>query len=273
MSDLGDLKGPLLIFGGPCSNLQASEAIRAEARALGIPPEHCICTGDLTAYCANPRETVALIREWGCHVVMGNCEENLANDQNDCGCGFAEGTACDVLAREWYAHASSQIGRADRSWMGSLPRRIGFQFGSQRVVVIHGAVDTINRYVFASSPQADKREQAAQAGADIVIGGHSGIPFTQSLGDGRIWHNAGIIGIPANDGTCETWYSLMHLDEGAVRFEHRRLAYDHRAAAAAMRSVKLAEGYARALETGLWPSLDILPAQERAETGRRLELA
>ena len=273
MSDLGEIAGPLLIFGGPCSNLQATTAVRAEAAMLGIPPERCVCTGDVTAYCANPRETVALVREWGCHVVMGNCEENLANDAGDCGCGFAEGTACDVLAREWYAHASSLIGADDRAWMGRLPRRISFRCGTQRVVVIHGAVDTVNRYVFASSPEADKREQATRANADIIIGGHSGIPFTQRLADGRIWHNAGIIGIPANDGATDTWYSLMHSEGGAIRFEHRRLAYDFQSAAAAMREAHLADGYALALETGIWPSLDILPAKERGETGLPLAIA
>jgi hypothetical protein len=30
--------------------------------------------------------------------------------------------------------------------------------------------------------------------------------------------------------------------------------------------------YARALGTGLWPSMDVLPAIERAQQGKRLEL-
>ena len=35
--DLGTLEGSLLFFGGPCSNLQATQAIRAEAARLDIP--------------------------------------------------------------------------------------------------------------------------------------------------------------------------------------------------------------------------------------------
>ncbi|MGE0231104.1 MAG: metallophosphoesterase [Flavobacteriaceae bacterium] len=271
MIDLGALEGPLLIFGGPCSNLQATQAVRTRAQMLGIAPERCICTGDIAAYCAHPRETTDLVRDWGCHVVMGNCEESLASEADDCGCGFAEGTACDVLSRKWYAHASGALDAENRAWMGGLPRQIKFTLGGLNVVVIHGAFDRINRYVFASSPEADKSEQAARAGADIIIASHSGIPFTQHLADGRIWHNAGIVGIPANDGTTDTWYSLLHLEGGAPRFEHCRLAYDHQTAAAAMRRAGLADGYARALETGLWPSLDVLPAKERGETGRRID--
>ncbi len=49
-----------------------------------------------------------------------------------------------------------------------------------------------------------------------------------------------------------------------------RLAYDHHGTAATMRSWGHANGYARSLVTGLWPSLDVLPPAERAATGRRL---
>ncbi|HKL26714.1 MAG TPA: metallophosphoesterase family protein, partial [Desulfuromonadales bacterium] len=63
--DLGCLNGPVLIFGGPYSNLAATQAMRAKAEELEIPPERTICTGDVVAYCAEPRETVDLIRDWG----------------------------------------------------------------------------------------------------------------------------------------------------------------------------------------------------------------
>ena len=49
-----------------------------------------------------------------------------------------------------------------------------------------------------------------------------------------------------------------------------RLAYDHLAAAAAMRRFGHANGYARSLITGLWPSLDVLPPPERAATGKKI---
>ena len=37
---LGELTGPLLVFGGPYSNLQATQAMKAVARQRNIPPEH-----------------------------------------------------------------------------------------------------------------------------------------------------------------------------------------------------------------------------------------
>lgn len=245
-------------------------ALRAEADRLGIPPERCLCTGDVVAYCAEPVETADLIRGWGCPVVMGNCEESFAQNAEDCGCGFEEASACDVLLKEWFAFASARLDARRRAWMGELPRMIRFEWAGRTVAAIHGAADEINRYIFASTPAEEKCAQAELAGADIVLAGHCGIPFTQKLPGGRVWHNAGAIGMPANDGTPESWYSLLIPGEGAPRFEHRRLSYDHEGAASAMRAACLPEGYARALETGLWPSLDVLPPAERAAMGKPL---
>ena len=50
---------PILVFGGPYSNLRATQAMRARAEELGIPPSSTICTGDVVAYCAEPEETTA----------------------------------------------------------------------------------------------------------------------------------------------------------------------------------------------------------------------
>lgn len=76
--------------------------------------------------------------------------------------------------------------------------------------------------------------------------------------------------MPANDGTTDVWYGLMTPDDRGVVLSTHRLAYDHHGAAAAMRRSGHANGYARTLVTGLWPSLDILPPRERNETGERL---
>ena len=59
----------------------------------------------------------------------------------------------------------------------------------------------------------------------------------------------------------------------AIRFSHHSLQYDHRETAAKLRNAGLPEGYAATLETGLWPSLDILPAAEAALTGKPISLA
>lgn len=80
------------------------------------------------------------------------------------------------------------------------------------------------------------------------------------------------LGLPANDGTPRGWYSIAAPAGETVRLSHFGFGYDHRKAAAKMRANGLPEGYADCLETGLWPTLDVLLATERAAAGQALHL-
>lgn len=267
IQELGEIDGPLMVFGGPYSNLQATEALLAEARCRGIPPQRMLCTGDVVAYCGDPQATVDAIRAAGVAVVMGNCEESLGADGEDCGCGFEAGSSCDLLSAQWFACARRALDAEAKAWMAGLPRRIDLTLGGRRLSAIHGGVSAINRFVFPATPAADKAAELAESGADGVIAGHSGLPFTEIVA-GRLWHNAGVIGLPANDGTPRVWYALLSPAEDGLLIEHQALDYDHAAAARAMRANSLPEPYAAALENGLWPADDIMPAGDRKRRGR-----
>jgi predicted phosphodiesterase len=262
------LEPPVLVFGGPYSNLRALAALRERADALGIPASHCICTGDVVAYCAEPEETTAAMRAWGCHVIAGNCEEQLAAGAEDCACGFEPGSECDTLAKGWYPFANARMSVESRAWMAALPRTLTGTIGGRTFRVIHGGVDVINRFIFASEREVIATE-LEQASADIILAGHAGVPFIEKVGR-RTWFNPGVIGMPANDGTPEIWYGLIGVEGRDLVLSTHRLSYDHVGAAAAMRRWGHANGYARTLVTGLWPSLDVFPPAERAATGKRL---
>lgn len=268
------MDGPVLAFGGPYSNLEATEAVLAEAARRRIPSDRVVCTGDVVAYCADARATSDLVSESGIHVVMGNCEESLGHAAADCGCGFDADSACNALAVAWYAHADRSLDAGTRAWMRALPRRLDLLIGGRRLAVVHGSVRQINRFVFASTPESEKNaelDHLAHGGAacDGVIGGHCGLPFTQAIG-GRLWHNPGAVGLPANDGTPRVWFSVIHPTADGVEVELCALAYAHERAAAKMREAGLPAGYAEALTSGLWPSCDVLPPAERAQRGRPL---
>jgi predicted phosphodiesterase len=201
---------------------------------------------------------------------MGNCEESLANDEADCGCGFAADSECSLLAVTWYEYANRRVGAAQRRWMQALPRSIDFTMAASSFRVVHASLDSINEFVFASSERATRLAQIRSVGVDAVIGGHSGIPFGQRL-DERYWLNAGVIGMPANDGGGHGWYLLLEPHSQGVEASWHRLDYDH----AASRETTIAAGmraYGQALADGLWPSTDILPPRETLLTGKPLDL-
>ena len=264
--DLGSVDGPLMICGGANSNLEAFTAMLAEADRRGIGPSHIIHTGDVVAYCADPEATTEALRSSGIHAIKGNVEAQLAGGEADCGCGFGEGSVCSVLSQAWYGFAREALSSELCRWMGALPQALTLRLGGKRLRVVHGGVTEINRYLFASLPDDIFNDELDAAGADVGVGGHCGLPFTKTLGD-RQWHNSGALGLPANDGTPRVWVSVLHASGDGIEFEPVPLTYDHSHAAQKMRSCGLPEGYAQALETGLWPSLDILPPRERSRTG------
>jgi hypothetical protein len=111
--------------------------------------------------------------------------------------------------------------------------------------------------------------ELAAAGADIVIAGHTGLPFIKRIGQ-RVWFNPGVIGMPANDGTPQVWYGLIDVGGNELFMSLHRLTYDHLGAAAATKDAGYANVYAQALVSGLWPSMDVLPQRERAARGRAI---
>ena len=267
--DLGAIEGPVLIFGGPYSNLEATRALLAEADRLRIDTRNMICTGDAVAYGADPEATVAIMRRRGIATVLGNVEEQLGAEAADCGCGFAPGTTCERLSAAWYGYGAGRLDRDAKAWMAALPRMIRFTLGGRRFAVVHGAPSRINRFVFASAADHDLAAEIALSGAEAVIGGHCGLPFTRSIGD-KLWHNAGVIGMPANDGTPRTWFSTLALEGARIRLTRRPLAYDHGRAAEKMREAGLPAEYSQALGSGLWDNDEILPPPERAAKGHPL---
>jgi len=270
--DLGDLTEfrSLLIFGGCYSNLEATEALKSWAEQHDFSPEQIICTGDIVAYAANPIETVDLVRSWGVHCIQGNVEESLAENIDHCGCGFDAGSTCDVLSKGWFPYADKRVGVQQRQWFASMPQQITFSFANKQCRVVHGAVSEISRFMFASQDDQDFLEEIDEF--DMVIAGHSGLPFTKKIAD-KIWHNSGALGMPANDGTQQVWFSVLAIDKfEQITIEHRALSYDANEVQAKMIQAGLTQGYHQTLSSGLWPSMDILPVAEKNAVGEKLKL-
>ena len=257
--ELGHLDQPVMLFGGPYSNVQATQALMSQAERHAIPGTHRICTGDVVAYCGKPNETVDLICASGCAVVAGNCEKQLASNAADCGCGFDEGSACDMLSVGWYRFANTHLSRSARDWMQQLPDVAVFWHHGKRFAVIHGGHTDIARFIWpTSTDEVFEQEWAAleaSVGAlDGVISGHCGLAFTKRTKHG-VWINAGVIGMPPNDGDINTCFAI--LDNGNIT--HHSLVYDAQSAQQDMVKAGLSQGYDTSLISGYWPSEDVLP--------------
>lgn len=265
------LSGPVLVFGGVYSNLQALEALRDKADRLGTPPENIICTGDIAGYCAQPEACIRFIAEWGVHAIAGNVELNLRDEQDDCGCNFNEGGRCDLNSRQWYPFVRENVSGRSLDWLKGLPDHLVFSYAGKKVAVVHGSWDYVSEFVFESTDWTIKDQSFLNSGVEVILAGHCGIPFTDAH-QGKLWLNAGVIGMPANDGTPDTWYLLLDDRSGDLSFRFKRLTYDYQLAASLIRDKPLPQSYADTLVTGIWDNCEILPEEETRKQGKRLDI-
>lgn len=271
VNDLGVLSGPVLVFGGVYSNLPALEKLRQLAQEASIAPTNIICTGDVVAYGADPEACVELIRHWGIHVIAGNVEIQLSEGEADCGCNFSDGSRCDLFSRHWYPYAQAQLSEASLNWMKQLPDHLRFGYAGIRAYVLHGSYFETAGYVFGSSPWSLMQASLEAAEADLVLAGHCGLPFSVAH-EGLQWLNAGVIGMPANDGTPRVWYLMLDDQGGELQVAHKAYHYDHERAASRMEQQGLPCEYAATLRSGLWDNCEILPDVETAAQGIALRL-
>lgn len=265
--DLGALQGPLLVFGGVYSNFQALEAMQQVAEQMGFTPNRIICTGDIVGYCADPEACVQRIRDWGVYAIAGNVELQLRGGADNCGCNFNEGSRCDLWSRQWYPYAQSQLSASSLAWMQGLPHHLKFAYNGQTGYVLHGAWRNPSEFIFRSTPWSVKALDFEATQADFILAGHCGLPFVHQHNH-NIWCNAGVIGMPANDGTPRVWYAVVNTDaNGTPQCTHHALSYDHAAAADRMTANRLPAPYALTLSTGIWDNCEILPETESRAQG------
>ncbi|MDJ0613724.1 MAG: metallophosphoesterase family protein [Rhizobiaceae bacterium] len=264
-----DVGNRALVFGGSYGNLQATEAVLAYATENGFDASNTIFTGDTVAYCGQPQETVDAIRAFGCHLIMGNCEESLAAGRDDCGCGFEEDSACSILSAQWYGFCERTLSAETKSWMGTLDKQVMVKIGDFSLRCFHGSDAAINQFVFPSDVSDGHFGIPSEPEIDGYIVGHSGIPFIAQETT-RLWINSGSSGMPANDGTPRVWVATLEATQSTLSAQLHCLEYPYKNAMRAMADAGLRNGYRDCLESGIWPSHDVLPQKELEMSGAPL---
>ena len=78
----------IAIFSDLHGNSAATEAVLAAIDAEA--PDAIYSLGDLVGYGAKPNETIDLIRERGIPTIMGNYDDGVGFDRDDCGCAYKD---------------------------------------------------------------------------------------------------------------------------------------------------------------------------------------
>lgn len=251
----------LAAFGGVYSNHRALAAVLADTARRGVDLTWCL--GDLGGFGPHPDQSVDLLRGSGTPMLRGNYDDSIGHDRADCGCGYTD-PRDNRFAQISYDYTVARTSAEHKAWMRGLPEQQGLAIDGRRVLLCHGSPRRVNEFLWESACSDAFLEWLCEAHqADVIVCGHSGLPWYRALPSGRRVVNVGAIGRPANDGRTGAWYAEVTLaHETAV--ELRCVEYDHEAFAAEMESERLPAEFVETIRSGWWTTcLENLPAKER----------
>jgi len=223
-------------------NIHALDAVLSDVDAQR--PDRVYCLGDLVGYGAFPNEVVERIRERRMPTVIGNYDDGVGFERDECGCAYKEETDRELGQRslEWTkAHTTEE----NKTFLRGLLPQVRLEADGKRVLLVHGSPRKINEYLFEDRPLSSFERLAHSSDADVIMFGHTHVPYTKSAG-GVLFVNVGSVGKP-KDGDPRACYALLDL-ASATPVHFRRVAYDIKAAASAIRATELPHKFARDLE-------------------------
>jgi predicted phosphodiesterase len=212
----------ITIFGDIHGNLPALEAVFQDIETRGLTNLYCL--GDLVGYGTFPDEVVNLIRQRQIPTLMGNYDQGVGNSSDDCGCAYK--TDVDrrrgELSIAWSnAHTSGD----NKAFLRALPAHIPVQMDQLKVLLVHGSPRKVNEYLFEDRPD-DYFERIMDAGqTDVLVCGHTHLPYHKVLPSGRHVINAGSVGKP-KDHNPRAGYITLTITGREVQVEFMRVPYD-----------------------------------------------
>jgi putative phosphoesterase len=143
----------------------------AQIDQLGV--DQILCCGDLVDYGLFPEETLTVLRERRVVAIRGNHDRWAIKDGADM-------SGWDLTAKSI-------------AYLESLPTGWRKLVDGVRVVIAHGRPGADMQGIPGDSTARELAEILDDAGADILIVGHTHVPFVRRLDDGRIVANPGAL--------------------------------------------------------------------------------
>jgi len=232
----------IAIFSDIHANLPALNAVLADIRQQRVHAVYCL--GDLVGYATSPNEVIERIRREQIPTIMGNYDDGVGFDRDECGCAYRdpeEQRRGDRSLRWTKAHTTPE----NKAFLRSLLPEIRLDADGRRLLLVHGSPRRINEYLFEDRPLSSFQRLAASSNADVILYGHTHKPYTKAV-DNVFFVNVGSVGKP-KDGDPRACYAILDTQAPAAHFV--RVEYDVAAAANAVRASELPTEFATDLET------------------------
>lgn len=237
----------ITIFGDIHGNLPALEAVLADMHDRDLD-NNWYCLGDLVGYGVYPNEIVEAIRSRDIPTIMGNYDQGVGISSDDCGCAYktAEDEARGKLSIAWTNERTTDDNKA---YLRTLRENIPVQVGDLRVLLVHGSPRKINEYLYEDRPDDSLERIMDGIEADVLVCGHTHLPYHRVLPSGRQIVNAGSVGKP-KDNNPDACYITLSAEGDQLQVEFIRVPYDVESIATAIEASDMPSPFAQMLRDG-----------------------
>lgn len=236
----------LTIFGDIHANLPALETVLQDMDKRNL--NHRYCLGDLVGYGTFPNEVIANIRERGIPTIMGNYDQGIGNNSDECGCAYKTDIE-KSLGKRSIAWTNQHTTPENKHYLRGLVNQIPLQLDNLRVLLVHGSPRRINEYLYEDRPDSSLERLMDQTEVDVLVCGHTHLPYHRILPSGRHVINAGSVGKP-KDKDPRAGYIVLEANGENLNVRFIRIAYDIEQAALAIEASEMPNEYAQMLRKG-----------------------
>jgi putative phosphoesterase len=183
----------ILILSDIHGNLDAFTAIRETYDELWI-------LGDIVNYGPQPRETLEAVMAAASVVIQGN-HDHAVGHYDDTGWSAALREVAEVTRR----FTSAQLNAQQKAWLRSLPLNTRLEREGTLFHLVH-ATPSNPHYGHLDPDSVEWAVELEQTRADVLLIGHSHVPFVRRVGD-KLIVNPGSVGQPRS-GDAHASYAV-----------------------------------------------------------------
>jgi predicted phosphodiesterase len=222
----------LVVLSDVHGNCLALETVLEDMKKTGY--DHIVCNGDMIQSGPQPHETVQLLREMKCSIVMGNSDAWLMTGvETDAHLISEERRKKLDIVRAW---SLSQLNEDDRVFINSFQATVNVDLGhGRKLLAFHGSPTSFDQFLLPSTPEDEFQEILKPYAGSILTGGHMHLQYTRRLRDSQnFFFNPGSVGVAYNHeqsndkGYLDPWaeYAILTVQKSHVHLEFVRVPLD-----------------------------------------------
>ena len=222
----------LVVLSDVHGNCLALETVLKDAKQTGY--DHIVCNGDMIQSGPQPHETVQLLREMNCSIVMGNSDAWLLTGiETDAHLISEERRKKLDIVREW---SLSRLNAEDCAFINTFQPTVTVELGQGRsLLAFHGTPTSFDQVLLPSTSEDEFQDILKPYADNILTGGHTHLQYTRRLRDSQnFYFNPGSVSVAVNHeqsapgGLLDPWaeYAILTAQKSHLGLEFVRVPLD-----------------------------------------------